>query len=246
MSLLTIDVGLKNLAFCIMGCENKKLLNTYSIHLWEVYNLLQTDYKCNFIQKNGKICNKKCNYKYKNSSTIDNSFIFTCKTHYPKDILLTKRNIYKEKQVKNYSLQELSIIVIDKLHELFNKYKELFDKLTVIHIELQPKFNPKMKFISHVIFSKLAELLRKNEVPVNIKFVGAKFKLKTYTGPEIKCHLKGEYSKRKWLSVQYTNWFLKNEFNETQRDKWLSSLDDNHQVHDKCDTFLMCINGLKF
>lgn len=57
---LTIDVGLKNLAMCIMDSE-------YNIHLWDVYNLLddeQYSYSCETRQKDGKMCEKNVNLKF--------------------------------------------------------------------------------------------------------------------------------------------------------------------------------------
>ena len=60
---LTIDVGLKNLAMCIMD-------NQYRIHLWDVYNILENEeneqkYKCNVIIKStNKPCHYKCQYYF--------------------------------------------------------------------------------------------------------------------------------------------------------------------------------------
>ena len=65
MNVLSIDVGLRNLAFCCMSSDNYKELSTYKINLWDVYDTLEADsYICEGIQKNGKLCNKKCSFKY--------------------------------------------------------------------------------------------------------------------------------------------------------------------------------------
>lgn len=113
--ILSIDVGLRNLAMCIMDSTDKTDLKTYCIHLWDVYNTLDEDtYLCQGIQKNGKICNKKCGYTYLKQVEIEDSeclkeyiSIYSCKNHFPKDIPIKKKNIYKKKAVDNYLLQDI-------------------------------------------------------------------------------------------------------------------------------------------
>lgn len=93
---LSIDIGLRNLAMCLMTASDKNDLTTYSIKLWNVFNTLDSDeYRCEQLQKSGKICNKLCGFTYKDSS---NQNIYCCKTHFPKDINITKTNIFKKKE----------------------------------------------------------------------------------------------------------------------------------------------------
>jgi hypothetical protein len=68
--------------------------------------------------------------------------------------------------------------------------------------------------------------------------------LKAYTGPEIKCKLKGAYAQRKWLSVKYCEWFLENKFTKEQRDKWLPFFSNKTKQCDMSDTALMSINAI--
>ena len=109
-------------------------------------------------------------------------------------------------------------------------------------IELQPKINQKMKFTSHIIYGKLVELYKNTDT--TIRFVRASQKLKAYTGPEIVCKLKGSYPRRKWLSIQYTRWFLENRFHPDQKEKWLTEFLTCGKADDRSDTFLMALNGL--
>ena len=103
----TVDVGLKNLAICIMNCTNKNDFKSYCLPLWEVYNLLDEEKQtcCNLI-KSGNVCGKNAMYKY-TENVIENTLIenakdnlnqdtnttskiiYTCKTHFPK----TKSNL---------------------------------------------------------------------------------------------------------------------------------------------------------
>ena len=92
MKTLCIDVGLRNLSMCIMDSD-------YNILLWDVYNVLDSDeHYCEGKFKNGKICNRNCNMKYvKNGTTV-----FTCKSHFPKEIHETKINIFKKRNIIRY------------------------------------------------------------------------------------------------------------------------------------------------
>jgi len=239
--ILTIDVGLRNLAMCIMSSDNKSDISTYKIHHWETYNTLDEDsYICNNIQKNGEICGKKCGYKY----IKDSIHVYCCKVHFPKELInnknISKQYIFKKKAVNDYLLQDIAKIVLTKLQEIFDNNKELFTQVTQVLIELQPKVNQKMKFTSHIIYGKLVELYYNTKT--TIRFVRAAQKLKAYTGPIIECTLKGNYAKRKWLSIQYCIWFLTNKFSTSEK-KWIEYLNLSNKKDDMCDVMLMAING---
>jgi hypothetical protein len=168
---------------------------------------------------------------------------YCCKTHFPKELLpMKKNNHFKKKAVNDYLLQDIAKIVISKLEEIYNKYKELFTQIKSIIIELQPKMARKMIFVSHIIYGKLVELFMDTET--SIRFVRASQKLKAYTGPEIECKLKGSYAKRKWLSIQYTKWFLENKMERVENEKWLNHFLQHGKKDDMSDCYLMCINGL--
>jgi hypothetical protein len=243
--ILTIDVGLRNLAMCIMSADDKADISTYKIHHWEVYNTLdEDDYLCNNIQKNGEVCGKKCGYKYVENNK-NGMVIHCCKLHFPKELLnnknISKQYIFKKKAVNDYLLQDIAKIVLTKLQEIFDNNKELFIQVTQILIELQPKVNQKMKFTSHIIYGKLVELYYNTKTTV--RFVRAAQKLKAYTGPIIECSLKGSYAKRKWLSIQYCIWFLTNKFSKEQNEKWVEHLNLSNKKDDMSDVALMAING---
>jgi hypothetical protein len=236
MRVISFDIGLRNLALCVMNCTDKTNMQTYTIDLWEVYDTLDSDdYHCESLQKSGKICNKKCSMKYKNN----NSFLYTCKTHFPKEILKTNANNFSKKNVKDYLLQDIAKIILKKMDIIYLENKDLFDSIDSVILELQPSFNAKMKFVSHIIYGKLTEIYMDTNVP--IRFVRASQKLKCYTGPEITCRLKGAYAKRKWLGIEYTKWFLQNKFNKEQCDKWLPHLISHKTQADMSDTCIMNI-----
>jgi hypothetical protein len=209
--------------------------NDYEILLWDTFNILDSDdYHCESLFKNGKVCNRKCTFKHKH----EDAFIYTCKTHFPKNIVKTKANNFKKKSIDDYLLQDIAVIFIQRLQEIYDN-NPVFTTLTNILIELQPKVNPKMIFISHIMYGKFVELF-KNTIP--IRFVRASQKLRAYTGPPIECKLKGAYARRKFLSIKYGYWFLENKFSQEQKDKWLPTL--TSKIDDRFDGLLMAINSI--
>jgi hypothetical protein len=219
-----------------MSCEDKSKLNEYTIHLWDTFNTLDSDdYKCQGTLKNGKICNHKCSYKY------GSPLVYCCKKHFPKELTMTKANEFKKKKVDDYLLQDIALVFIQRIQLIYDTNKELFSNLKSIGIELQPKMNRKMVFTSHILYGKLVEMFH-DSIP--IRFIRASQKLKAYTGPEVVCTLKGAYAKRKWLSIQYCIWFLKEKFNKKQHESWLPHFQDHSKKDDLSDVFLMAINVL--
>jgi hypothetical protein len=101
MKLLSFDVGIKNLAYCLFEITDGE--KTYRIIDWNTVSLLNDpvpEIKCGFIGKTPKKRNKPCNknaiYKYNTSCY--------CKTHIPKNLLLPIKNINKYKKEE---LQEI-------------------------------------------------------------------------------------------------------------------------------------------
>lgn len=231
MITLCVDPGIRHLSFCIMNSD-------YNILLWDTFNILDgDDYHCESSFKNGKICGRKCCMKYQNQNKEN---VYTCKTHFPKEIKKTKCNDFKKKSIDDYLLQDIANTFINRLQEIYDQ-NPVFKTLTSILIELQPSCNPKMLFVSHILYGKFVELY-KNTIP--IRFVRASQKLRAYTGPQIECKLKGKYAQRKWLSVQYIRWFLENKFSEEQKNKWLPFFESKIVKPDMGDTALMCINAI--
>lgn len=114
MKVLSIDVGIKNLAYCLIDSNIEN--NSFNIIKWDILNLCDNNnenYKCDIksiIKKNKieKICNRKASHLC-NSSNIHNAN-YLCSTHfkklYPNSISIKK--IKKEK--------------INNLLDIANKY----------------------------------------------------------------------------------------------------------------------------
>ncbi len=245
--ILSIDIGLKNLAMCIMSCSKVGDYSTYEIKLWNVYNILeenaQSSLQCDSKLKNGKTCGKKCGYKY----FINNECKHSCKTHFPKtlvkDGVIEKKFTIKQKKISDYLLQDIARSVLQRVTEIHQQNKQTMDNVTKVVIELQPKINNKMKMISHLIYGKFVELFL-DKPKTTIRFVSASRKLKAYDGPNVQCTLKTAYAKRKFLAIQYTTWFLNTKFSD-QCKEWITLFQASPKKDDLSDTFLMAINGLK-
>ena len=230
---MSVDVGIRNLSFCVMDSEHELLL-------WEVLDILDTaDHPiCQGHFKNGNACFRKSKRKH----LVGVEMTYFCETHFPKDLVKNKTNEFQTKKVKEYPLQDMARIFLGKIQQWYESHTDLFLSLDRILIELQPKVNPRMKFISHLLYGKWIDLCGKRK-NVQIRFVSAKEKLRcSYQGPEVHCVRKGKYAQRKFMSVEYTKWFLE-KYQQTER--WLPFLLRHQKKDDLCDAFLMALNGVQ-
>jgi hypothetical protein len=247
MSILAIDVGIKNLAFCCMkkseigsrtsithsesdsGTTNRNL----EIVFLELCNVLAGTQQPN-------CSNEKCKFKAK---FTDSSLIPYCKRHF-KSEPITKKNTIRIKKIKDFTYQELVKSVLICLNELKTKYASEFLEISQILIELQIKVNQKMKMISHVIFGKLTEIFMDLNLPkVKIRFISARNKLMHFQGPTSTVFKKNTYANRKKKSVEYVKWYLENRV--VDHPKWIEFFNKNSsKADDISDTFLYCVNAI--
>ena len=139
MKILSIDVGMKNLAYCLMDTKENK---TYDILDWNVVNLTDSDkYVCKCLKKNNKVCGKKARF-FKNAN-------YFCKTH-------AKQSNY------NIPADELNIKKIDK--KLVSELKHLVKKY---NIEVDKNIKKVTKSV--LLDSIKKELINNYLMPVVIK-----------------------------------------------------------------------------
>lgn len=224
MKLLSFDVGIKNLAYCIL--ENKKIIK------WDVVNLLEeeecdycnimatfksiisdtTNYYCNkhknqfedikFKLNNDntcELCNKVSKYRYQNH--------YFCGIH--RNTFLKSTQLIDLTKCKHLSIYDMRLRIITKLDEL-----DLLNCETVL-IESQPVMkNPIMKAIADTIYSYFLINKRDNII---LKYITATNKLKIVKDSKEllkKCEQKNKYKLRKELSIKYCNDYIqKNERN---------------------------------
>lgn len=187
------DVGIKNLAFCIIDSEKHKS-GECGIVDWKCINLI-TNPGCNGIiksgQKKGEECGKNCTFKFE-----DKHF---CGTHKPE-----KAKKFKPKTCKNMTAEKLLKIMFEELDN-----HPIFKEVEKVVIELQPKINPKMKVISNGLQSYFILRFQIDSQNLKIvKFSSAKNKLKVYKGPQIFSPKKTGYDQRKDLAQKHTEILL--------------------------------------
>lgn len=73
MKLLSFDVGIVNLAYCIIDQTGEN----FKIEDWGIINLSGNSPKCQIPDKKGKICGKNAKYTY----MVENVMVNACKTH---------------------------------------------------------------------------------------------------------------------------------------------------------------------
>lgn len=214
MKIVSIDVGISNLAICMLSLENKQSLKHAKIHCWQVLNLMDAtdDPSCEpptcsaIVKSTKKQCTKLAGFEFDKH--------FFCKTHEPHkgEQKPTKKPIAKKKKpkVKSLGKGDLCDRMIDKLDKLHKEYGLL--NVDYVVIELQPGKNQKMKAFSEMIFTYF--MMRRHDQDKSerqikqVKYINAKNKLLLYDGPTIACKLKDKYARRKYFGVKHCEYLL--------------------------------------
>jgi len=255
MKILSIDVGIKNLAYCLL--ENND--NKWKIIKWDVLNLAPTEPKCNceiIKKKNKEICNKKAKYYINN--------LYFCGIHAKNSEFL----------IENKELKNLNSKKIDTLLEIIKKYKITTTSLKKIELLSGIKEYIKDKLLNDVnkisandlnlidigislkkvldenlLKENIDKIIIENQIsPIanrmkclqgmiaqyfimnnknNIEFISATNKLKAFTSSDIKT----SYSERKKQSIKITNDLLD--------DIWKTYFNIHKKRDDLADTYLM-------
>ena len=204
-TILSIDIGVKNLAYCLMSAKDEYTEgDNYIITDWKSINLLDDEDLdiCEGIIKSGKNKGLKCGKQSKITTENDECF---CNVHNPDK---TKYRPKKPKKVRSVPLKDKCL----RLYHTLEKYPVLLSIPREVVIEQQMKRNPTMLQMSHLVYSYfiMKGYVDPNSPIQNVRFVSSRNKLKVYTGPPIECHLKNAYSRRKWFACEYTKWIIRN------------------------------------
>ncbi len=260
MKILSIDVGMKNLAFCLFNIQDDL---TYKIELWDVLDLCkQEEFICKEIKKDGKPCNKKAKF-----CKLD---CYYCKSHAKNQnyiIPSAELNKKKLKKMKLIKLKELA-----KRHQFFDgkKIKKddllkiINDKLTeyyfdcISHIKatdmnlvqygrnLMEQFNETLKDVKvdgvvvenqigplALRMKTLQGMIMQHFIEKNIPLVeevSATNKLKEFLGTK-----KTTYAERKKASIEFTQATL---VKEKISHKWIEHFNKHKKRDDLADSFL--------
>jgi len=254
VKVISIDVGIKNLAYCILeyhspanslsiskGNECKKETTDYIIHHWDVINLLEEQLdeapKCS--QKcRGKICGKLATKKIVGNNTN----ICYCSnkkcSEIEKDYQSGGYKIVNIKKItsKSVGLDEYGKAIKNQFDKRIDEWKDC----EYFIIENQPvKKNANMKSIQMIIYSYFLfyGLMDQTKLIDHLVFFAARDKLKIYDGEPIEGLTTSEYKDRKKLGIIYTNYFL-DKASESEKGKWKDYLTTHSKKDDLCDCYL--------
>lgn len=159
MKLISFDVGIRNLAYCII--EYKKKNDPAPVIIgWDVIDCIDSlndVQRCECFLKSKKQCAQNSKFtrlvKLTDQTKLPN-YNYLCNKHY-KELLAAKTisGKYKDSLTNVAKCNQFDIYsnILKALET--NKHKVLPSDLTDVLIENQPRFNPKMKNISGLIYS---------------------------------------------------------------------------------------------
>lgn len=216
MKVLSFDVGIKNLAFCLIN-ENDRLIED-----WGILNIC-IDPICDHFHNN-KQCDKSACYHCNDFKV--------CNSH-------QKIKKYSDKKWKKIpkcknSVLEVGKKMIQKLDEKTN-----FLDVDVVIIENQPALkNPTMKTIQMMLYSYFlikGVVIEQSDLNM-IEMINARNKLKAYKGPEIKCDITDRYKKTKFLGIEYCKKMIND--NSKIDKQWKDLFESSKKKDDLSDAYL--------
>jgi|TARA_B110000971_G_scaffold42603_2_gene41950 hypothetical protein len=242
VKIISFDVGIKNLAYCVISFDNPDNIHDHVIEDWGVIDIMEKfldeAVKCS-VNKKGVLCSSPAI----SAVNIDTKLIGFCNKKTCQGIAQSN---YSKKQIKKLKVVNTkSVSQLNMTSEMINKLRLLPNLLDVdiVVIENQPVLkNPTMKSIQMVLYSFF--LINGYTSPsssiTNIALFNASRKLDIYDGPEITdIPDASTYSGRKKLSIAYTQYFLKN--NSTK----LEFFNKHKKKDDLADSYLQCLTYYK-
>tara|TARA_B100001094_G_scaffold46718_1_gene41916 strand:+ start:25 stop:705 length:681 start_codon:yes stop_codon:yes gene_type:complete len=222
MKILSFDIGIKNLAFCLLDS------NHLTIEDWGIINI-SIDPQCQH-----QIKDRCCDHSAK--GIIDD--IYLCSSH----LKLKKYKDIKPKKIKKNKniILNLGKNIVKLLDEKSN-----FLDVDIICIENQPALkNPTMKTIQMIIYTYfLIKGITSDKLISDIQMINARNKLKAYQGPPIECDIKDKYKKTKFLGIQYTEWMINH--NSSVSDIFKTMFENSKKKDDLADAYLQGIYYLQ-
>jgi len=260
MYILSIDVGIKNLAHCLVKTTN----TSYEIVLWDTINLTDgllpicnnikcngiakyyDDNKCKYCMKHIKSSNmiipNKSLLKYKNSTLKElNNSIELHNISLTENVKTTKKTLINDieqflntkcvKPIESNLTSEISLVKLGI--RIKEEYDIIFKDYKIEKVVIENQISPiatRMKSLQGMI----TQYFINNNIN-DIHYLCSANKLKDYTE-----HKKSTYSERKKLSIELVKDIL-----EKDNNNWLDKFDKNTKKDDMADTLLQVLYFIK-
>lgn len=249
MIVLSWDIGISNLSWCLMGYYPEEGNNgRYDIYDWDVINFMNPDDNKKIILCQGIIASGKNKGSVCGSSAFyidENSSLCFCKKHNPNKEKKSKkkeRKPKKKKTKKNIPLHTLASSLskrLDGINLLNNR------PVDVILIESQPKIaTASVKHVMDFLLCYLTIRSIDKKITPKIITISAKRKLSIYNGPPIKCTIKDAHSRNKFLGIAYCRYMLDNSLTNEEEEPfystpdWILFFESIKKKDDLADSFL--------
>lgn len=263
MKVLSFDVGIKNLAFCLFDIKSK---TEYTISDWGIINLCnETKHNCCGKQKSGKICTSQAKF-FKNDK-------FYCKLHakstpYKLPTTNMKYNNLKKcklselikianeydisynKPTKTTLLEDIQLYMKDHILEYVSEIKTNDFNLVQLGQNMEKEFSNKFKDVVDIVIienqiSPIANRMKTIQGMITqsfiikqtpkIEYISASNKLKGHINK------KTTYNERKTIGINITQKFIEKE----QFSSWQTVFETHKKKDDMADSFLQGIWYLK-
>lgn len=265
MRLVSWDIGINNLAYCIMN--DKEIVKWDKIDILE--DIRQETHICQGVLKNGNPCTKNASFYQKK----ENGREYFCGTHGKKMNKIPKHELCHGVNKNGNSCKLKASYYLDKEEKereyYCNKHIENLDEelkqklkkyITVDNISFYDR--------SRMLYQKLGQLdeildvdvvlienqpVHKNPIMKSIQMLlygyylmhnaneihllNATQKMKVYDGPPIECQIKDTHERNKYLAKEYCKYFLKDNLEK------LAYFNSYDKKDDLADTYLQ---GLYF
>jgi hypothetical protein len=261
INIISFDVGIKNLAFCVLNLTNE----IFTIKQWDVINLCEEKQICQEIVKN-KLCKKEAKFIkngncYCNTHSKNKSYLVPPKELYPnslKKLKINELNAMSAKYKIDCGTKPTKNLILEKFNsELNDNYFEIIKPIKAEHYDLvQLGINMRDKLNIAVNVNEIDLVVIENQIsPIanrmktlqgmiaqyfimkdlnNVLFYSASNKLKPFLE-----HQKTTYKERKQLGVEFTKQLLDG---YSQIKDWSYFFSQHSKKDDLADSFLQGIS----
>ena len=215
-----IDIGISHMNFCIIDFTSKE---QHEIIKWEMVDLTEGTAG----EKHYCSCQKPAVVQH-----MDTDVYYCAKKSCQKTLDHTRLKDIKKVKCVRIGLEDIGLNIVRQ----FDKHPEL-DTCDTIYLENQPVYKqPTMKSVQIMLYMYLLMRMEHSQLEKKpfITMSHAKSKLDIYDGPTIDSGTKKDYALRKFLSVEYTKYFLK----KYGKDEWLAFLLKQSKKDDFADSYI--------